>query len=69
MVNLRAIADLITQFLSGVKSPFSGVAESGYECQLCIYPKVSLSLGFKNPIKEVSSLKSAKPAKRLMTCF
>jgi hypothetical protein len=38
-----------------------GVAESRHECQLYIYPKVSLSLGFKNPIKEVSYLKSATP--------
>jgi Fic family protein len=38
-----------------------GVAESKYECQFCTYPKVSLSLGFKNPIKEDSYFKSATP--------
>jgi hypothetical protein len=38
-----------------------GVAESSYECQLCTYLKVSLSLGFKNSIKEDSYLKSATP--------
>jgi hypothetical protein len=38
-----------------------GVAESRYECQLCTHPKVSLGLGFKNPTKEDSYLKSATP--------
>jgi hypothetical protein len=38
-----------------------GVAESGYEYQFCTYPKVSLSLAFKNLIKEDSYLKSATP--------
>jgi hypothetical protein len=38
-----------------------GVAESNYECQFCTYPKVSLSLGFKNSTKEDSYLKSATP--------
>ena len=39
----------------------AGVAESNYECQFCTYPKVSLSLGFKNSTKEDSYLKSATP--------
>ena len=38
-----------------------GVAESGYEYQFCTYLKVSLSLAFKNLIKEDSYLKSATP--------
>jgi len=38
-----------------------GVAESSYECQFCTYQKVGLSIGFKNPIKEDSYLKSATP--------
>lgn len=41
----------------------NGVAESSYECQFCIYPKVSLSPGFKNSIKEDSYPKSATPQK------
>jgi hypothetical protein len=42
---------------------FLGVAESSYECQLYTYPKVSLSLGFENSIKEDSYLKSTTPKK------
>jgi len=42
-----------------------GVAESSYECQLYTYPKVSLSLGFKNSIKEDSYPKSATPYSKL----
>jgi hypothetical protein len=38
-----------------------GVAESSYELQFRIYPKVSLALSFKNLIKEDSYLKSATP--------
>jgi len=38
-----------------------GVAESRYEWQSCTHPKVSLGLGFKNPTKEDSYLKSATP--------
>jgi hypothetical protein len=38
-----------------------GVAESGYEYQFYRYPKVSLSLAFKNLIKEDSYFKSATP--------
>jgi len=36
-----------------------GVTESSYELQFRIYPKVSLTLSFKNLIKEDSYLKSA----------
>ena len=42
-------------------SIFTGVAESRYEWQPCTHPKVSLDLGFKNPTKEDSYLKSATP--------
>ncbi len=38
-----------------------GVAESSYEYQFCIYPKVSLSLGFKNCRENNSYPKSATP--------
>ena len=50
----------ITTYVASFE-PFNGVAESRYECQLCTYPKVSLSLGFKNLIKQDSYLKSATP--------
>lgn len=40
---------------------YFGIAESSDECQLCRYPKASLSLGFKNSTEEDSSLKSATP--------
>jgi hypothetical protein len=42
------------------------VAESGYEWQLCTHLKVSLSLGFKNGIKENSYSKSAMPKLELL---
>ncbi len=38
-----------------------GIAESSYEYQFCIYPKVSLSLGFKNCRENNSYPKSATP--------
>ncbi|MDB9414739.1 hypothetical protein [Microcystis aeruginosa] len=38
-----------------------GIAESRYECQLCIVSKSYSGLGFKNPTREDSYLKSATP--------
>lgn len=46
---------------SGQNTIGGGVAEARYECKLCTYLKVSLSLGFKNLIKEDSYPKSATP--------
>ena len=60
---IEELPDANTQAETLNEAKKNGVAESSYEYQFCIYPKVSLSLGFKNCRENNSYPKSATPKK------